>query len=332
MLRWCVACPLHTTHQAVFVQRTLRRCSATHPTAMLLAQRGVVAALTGSCGRQHCRMRSSTPCNAAPTLGNPRTLVRVRCVQTTVLCACIHAGILQQHMAHLLRTCTTPSPAHMHAHIVIQARSRPRARAAVAACAHAATAPRFAQASGPGAFRTLPVMNIPLGQSPNDPSMPLELQMEVLVPESERAHGAAAAPATAARRASRITHALACAHRRRVMLLPAQPTPPRQWWSSRPGSCSTRASIARMLPGWRAGAAQVGVCLCVVLFWCVCVCRASCVWSMCTHACTHACMHACGAFVLRCPALRCVARAASPPPKRTHPPTQNTRSRAVGPV
>lgn len=47
-------------------------------------------------------------------------------------------------------------------------------------------APRFGQQSGPNGFRTLPVLKVPLGPSPNDPSMPLELQMEVMVPEGER--------------------------------------------------------------------------------------------------------------------------------------------------
>jgi hypothetical protein len=49
----------------------------------------------------------------------------------------------------------------------------------------AGPAPRFGQQSGPNGFRTLPVLKVPLGPSPNDPSMPLELQMEVMVPEGE---------------------------------------------------------------------------------------------------------------------------------------------------
>lgn len=49
----------------------------------------------------------------------------------------------------------------------------------------AGPAPRFGQQSGPNGFRTLPVLKVPLGPSPNDPSTPLELQMEVMVPEGE---------------------------------------------------------------------------------------------------------------------------------------------------
>lgn len=47
----------------------------------------------------------------------------------------------------------------------------------------ASAAGRFGTTSGPNGFRTLPVLNVPLGPSPTDPSMPLELQMEVMVPE-----------------------------------------------------------------------------------------------------------------------------------------------------
>lgn len=43
--------------------------------------------------------------------------------------------------------------------------------------------PRFGQISGPNGFKTLPVLKVPLGPSPSDPTTPLELQMEVLAPE-----------------------------------------------------------------------------------------------------------------------------------------------------
>lgn len=54
---------------------------------------------------------------------------------------------------------------------------------AAAQAGRAAGTPRFGQTSGPNGFRTLPVLKVPLGPSPNDPSMPLELQMEVMTPE-----------------------------------------------------------------------------------------------------------------------------------------------------
>jgi len=43
--------------------------------------------------------------------------------------------------------------------------------------------PRFTS-QGPYTFSTLPVLNVPLGPSPSDPTTPLELQMEVLTPQS----------------------------------------------------------------------------------------------------------------------------------------------------
>lgn len=63
---------------------------------------------------------------------------------------------------------------------------RPQVRGRVVAAAQAGRAagtPRFGQISGPNGFRTLPVLKVPLGPSPNDPTMPLELQMEVMTPE-----------------------------------------------------------------------------------------------------------------------------------------------------
>ena len=54
---------------------------------------------------------------------------------------------------------------------------------AAATAGRASSAPRFGDTSGPNGFRTLPILKVPLGPSPNDPSMPLELQMEVLTPE-----------------------------------------------------------------------------------------------------------------------------------------------------
>lgn len=43
--------------------------------------------------------------------------------------------------------------------------------------------PRFTS-KGPYTFTTLPVLNVPLGPSPSDPTTPLELQLEVLTPQS----------------------------------------------------------------------------------------------------------------------------------------------------
>uniref|UniRef100_A0A383VW28 ARMET C-terminal domain-containing protein n=1 Tax=Tetradesmus obliquus TaxID=3088 RepID=A0A383VW28_TETOB len=63
--------------------------------------------------------------------------------------------------------------------------SKRRAVAAAAQAGAGATcAPRFAQQQGPQPVTTLPVLKVPLGASPNDPSMPLELQLEVLTPQS----------------------------------------------------------------------------------------------------------------------------------------------------
>eukprot|EP00878_Enallax_costatus_P023282 GHUV01024754.1.p1 GENE.GHUV01024754.1~~GHUV01024754.1.p1 ORF type:complete len:450 (+),score=105.64 GHUV01024754.1:136-1350(+) len=48
-----------------------------------------------------------------------------------------------------------------------------------------ACAPRFSQAQGPCAVSTLPVINVPLGPSPSDPASTLDLQLEVLAPQSK---------------------------------------------------------------------------------------------------------------------------------------------------
>jgi hypothetical protein len=71
------------------------------------------------------------------------------------------------------------------------------AAAAQAGGAGSTCAPRFAQQQGPQPVTTLPVLKVPLGPSPNDPSMPLELQLEVLTPQCECLRAAAAAAAAA---------------------------------------------------------------------------------------------------------------------------------------
>lgn len=66
---------------------------------------------------------------------------------------------------------------------VLQAPTNRNTVVAAAQAGSGAGAPRFGQTSGPNGFRTLPVVKVPCGPSPNDPSMPLEIQMEVLTPE-----------------------------------------------------------------------------------------------------------------------------------------------------
>lgn len=156
--------------------------------------------------------------------------------------------------------------------------------------AHAATPPRFGQTSGPGGFQTLPVINIPLGQSPNDPTVPLQLQLEVMVPECEcttgeptpaagpphcmaciprvgwwwrwwwgTMHAAFVRPLPSTRLhkpASRPPHARMPTHRPSHVAVLVQRTAPRLWWCSRRASCSTAACTGHTPPGWRAGALQ----------------------------------------------------------------------------
>lgn len=47
------------------------------------------------------------------------------------------------------------------------------------------SAPRFSQVKGPYAVNSLPVVNVPLGPSPIDPTSALQLQLEVLTPQCE---------------------------------------------------------------------------------------------------------------------------------------------------
>ncbi|WIA38246.1 hypothetical protein OEZ86_001587 [Tetradesmus obliquus] len=92
---------------------------------------------------------------------------------------------------------TSPDTIHPRAHAAFNAFSdngtfnphlgagKHRAVAAAAQAGAGSTcAPRFAQQQGPQPVTTLPVLKVPLGASPIDPSMPLELQLEVLTPQS----------------------------------------------------------------------------------------------------------------------------------------------------
>lgn len=86
-----------------------------------------------------------------------------------------------------------PTPVCIHIHnqcipcacleLVLQESRCRNAVIAAAQAGRAAGQPRFGQTSGPNGFRTLPVIKFPMGSSPNDPSTPLEVQMEVLTPE-----------------------------------------------------------------------------------------------------------------------------------------------------
>jgi hypothetical protein len=109
-----------------------------------------------------------------------------QCVGTTCYPCSSFACEHSQHSGAALRQLDSQETYHEPRIHVILLQPASTNRQTVVAAAQAGSgvgAPRFGQISGPNGFRTLPVVKVPCGFSPNDPSMPLEIQMEVLTPE-----------------------------------------------------------------------------------------------------------------------------------------------------
>eukprot|EP00878_Enallax_costatus_P023598 GHUV01025101.1.p1 GENE.GHUV01025101.1~~GHUV01025101.1.p1 ORF type:complete len:309 (+),score=28.99 GHUV01025101.1:163-1089(+) len=84
----------------------------------------------------------------------------------------------------IVRQCNRPAP-RTSWNIQCKARQNRVQVQASASGMGSACAPRFSQAQGPCAVSTLPVINVPLGPSPSDPASTLDLQLEVLAPQSK---------------------------------------------------------------------------------------------------------------------------------------------------